>query len=119
MYIIIQMPEMKKSSIVNAQKKAQVRRRVGTKEKLRSRPKRALSAFVYFTLDRRMLIKEREPTIDPKEIMRRMGTDWKQRAMADKERFRVELDAMTTVTVPVPVSVPVSVPVPVPVPACE
>ena len=102
---------MKNSPVVNAQKKARVRRRVGAKEKLRSRPKRALSAFVYFTLDRRILIKEREPTIDPKEIMRRMGTDWKQlsdrsvydkRATDDKERFRMELAAMAPVAVEVP-----------------
>jgi hypothetical protein len=48
-------------------------------------PKRPLSAFIFFSCERRKTMTAEKPTMKPTECLKQMGTEWK--SLADRKRY--------------------------------
>jgi len=96
-----------KEAPVSTRKKAKAPKRKKKKKKkkaVKTGPKRALSAYMFFCADARASVKEENPGIGAKEILTKLGEKWRSlsdsqkapyeaKAEADKERYASELGA--------------------------
>jgi hypothetical protein len=86
---------------------AQDEKNINNKKKRKQRdptlPKRPLSAFIFFSCDRRKTLTAEQPTLKPTECLKQMGIEWKSLtdrqhyldlAAADKIRYGTEMGAL-------------------------
>ena len=50
-------------------------------------PKRAMTAFLYYILDRRAGLKKEKPQLDNKQIISEMGSEWNRMKEEDKKKY--------------------------------
>ena len=50
-------------------------------------PKRAMTAFLYYTKDRREILKKEKPDLDHKQIISTMGTEWNKLKDGEKKKY--------------------------------
>ena len=50
-------------------------------------PKRAMTAFLYYILDRRAGLKKEKPHLDNKQIISEMGSEWNRMKEEDKKKY--------------------------------
>ena len=55
-------------------------------------PKRALSPFLYYTLDRRPDLKKEKPELSHKEMLSEMGVEWNNMKEEDKKKYIQKAD---------------------------
>ncbi len=90
-----------KKEIKKVEKK--VEKKESKPKKAKDAPKNARSAYILFSQDMRPVVKEEQPTLDPKDVLRALGTMWKQAdedtkkkyqelAEEDKNRYKSEME---------------------------
>ena len=55
-------------------------------------PKRALSPFLYYTLERRPELKKEKPELSHKELLSEMGVEWNKMNDGDKKKYVQKAD---------------------------
>lgn len=71
----------------------------------RNKPKKNINAFMFFCIERRPKIREENPDMNARDIMKILGDEWKEikntkmiikytnQANKDKERYKKEMDS--------------------------
>lgn len=54
---------------------------------IKLKPKKAISAFFYYQMDRRKTLKEAEPTLTNKDLIVKMSSEWKNITVEDKNKY--------------------------------
>ena len=62
------------------------------KKKDSNAPKRALSPFLFYTLDRRPELKKEKPELSHKEMLSEMGVEWNNMKEQDKKKYIQKAD---------------------------
>ena len=73
--------------MVKKQKRERRRRK-----KARIRPKKALSAYFFYILDRRESLKRQQPNLTNKEMIRTMGLEWNEMSDDKKKPYQEKSD---------------------------
>ena len=55
-------------------------------------PKRAMTAFLYYTLDRRPELKKLKPELTNKQMLSEMGIEWNKMKEEDKKKYVQKAD---------------------------
>ena len=55
-------------------------------------PKRAMTAFLYYTLDRRPELKKLKPELTNKQMLSEMGIEWNKMKEVDKKKYVQKAD---------------------------
>ena len=53
-----------------------------------SKPKRALSAYFFYLLERRESLKRQQPNLDHKELIKTMGLEWNEMSEEKKKPYQ-------------------------------
>lgn len=62
-------------------------KRKASNEEEQTKPKKALSAYMFFTMENREKIKAKFPEAKPSELMSRLGEAWKEMKESDKKKY--------------------------------
>ena len=57
------------------------------RDKKEGAPKRAMTAFLYYLLDRRAGLKKEKPELNNKQIISEMGNEWNKMKEEDKKKY--------------------------------
>ena len=50
-------------------------------------PKRAMTAFIFYTMNRRPILKKERPELDNKQIVSEMGSEWNKLKEKEKKKY--------------------------------
>ena len=83
---------MKKDDIIKIINKREMSKGKRREKKDSNAPKRALSPFLYYTLDRRPELKKEKPELSHKELLAEMGVEWNKLKEEEKKKYIQKAD---------------------------